>query len=167
MASSTNSIKFVSATGRVNNTPITHCIHCREKTPNPGFPFCGDCHILRSASQQPCCACKKTIIPRIPFTKLKRLFCSSCAQEHVAKKQEMQVKFAIPQQAQAHEEEGDTHESEYAKSEKQRLLQLFEGLSHLQIANIVYDMLEKKEQLIQETLNDNDLLKFQIETLSK
>jgi hypothetical protein len=160
MASSTNSIKFVTATGRVNNTPITQCIHCREKTPNPGFPFCGDCHVLRSASQQPCCACKKTMIARIPFTKLTRLYCSLCTQQHLAKKKENQVKIAIP--AAPH-----THESNYAKSEKERLVQLFEGLSHLQIANIVYDMLEQKEQFIQETLNENDLLKFQVEKLSE
>ncbi len=172
MASSTNSINFVSATGRVNNTPITQCIHCREKTPNPGFPFCGDCHALRSASQQPCSACKKTMIPRIPFTKLTRLFCSPCNQKYMANKKENQVKVAIlPSQLQsqthAARDEQEIPETEYAKSEKERLLQLFEGLSHLQIANIVYDMLEQKEQLIQETLNENDLLKFQVEKLSE
>ena len=153
-------VNFVSSVGRVNNTPITHCIHCREKTPNPGFPFCGDCHTLRSASQLPCCACKKTMISRIPFTKLTRLYCSPCTEKYIAKRE--QVKIAIPQSR-----EEKTIESEYADSEKKRLLEMFEGMSHLQIVNIVYDMLEQKEQFIQEILNDNDLLKFQVEKLSE
>jgi hypothetical protein len=160
-----SSVKFVSATGRVNNTPITQCIHCREKTPNPGFPFCNDCRSLVSATQQPCSACKKTMIERIPYTKLTRLFCSPCNEKHVAKKKENQVKIAIPETPVNHDD--SYHRNTYAEPEKQRLFEMFEGLSHLQIVNIVYDMLEQKEQFIQETLNDNDLLKAQLAHLSE
>jgi hypothetical protein len=157
-----SSVKFISTTttGRVNDTPITQCIHCRDKTPNPGFPFCNDCHVLRSAGQQPCCACKKTPISRIPFTKLTRMYCSICTEKYKATKEKGLI--AVPKTR-----EEKTMESKYAESEQKRLSQMFEGMSQLQIVNIVYDMLEAKEQFIQDILNDNDLLKFQIEKLSE
>ena len=159
-----SSVKFLSTTtittGRVNNTPITKCIHCRVKTPNIGFPFCNDCHSLRSASQQSCSKCNNTMILRIPFSKLTRVYCSPCTKEYKLKKQENQVKIAIPKTK-------TFNEITYVEPEKQRLYKLFEGLSQLEITNVVYDMLEKKEQFIQATLNENDLLKVQLEQLSK
>ena len=165
MASSVNIIS-TTTTGRVNNTPITKCIHCRDKTPNSGFPFCNDCYKLRSASQQACSKCNNTMISRIPYSKLVRMYCTMCTEEYKVKKQDKQVKIAIPA-SKPSKPSFEFHETTHAKEEKQRLLEMFEGMSHLQIVNIVYDMLEEKEQFIQATLNDNDLLKFQVETLSE
>ena len=158
-----STVKIEFSTGRVNNTPISKCIYCTEKAPNKGYPLCSDCYKLRSSSERPCFVCKKIMIPCVPYSKMKRLYCTTCSEEYKAKQKEKQVKFAIPEEKHSNE----LHETTYAKEEKQRLLQLFEGMSHLQIVNIVYDMLEEKEQFIQATLNENDLLKFQVETLSE
>ena len=164
-----STVKFEYCSGRVNNTPISKCIYCTEKAPNKGFPLCSDCFNLRSQSERPCCACKKTMVSCVPHSKMKRVYCMPCTDAYKAKQQEKQVKIEIPETTPVEItpveiiRDETFHETTYAQPEKQRLLQMFEGLSHLQIVNIVYDMLEQKEQFIQATLNENDLLKVQIE----
>jgi hypothetical protein len=192
-------IKFVSSIGRVNNTPISKCIYCQDKTPNAGFPYCSDCFKLRGANERPCCSCKKTMIACTPYSKMKRIYCTSCTEEYKVKQQTKQVKVEIPltkpcdscekvmvpylpenktysvfceecsNETEFYETEfyETTYETTYENTTKQHLLQMFEGLSHKEIVDIVYELLDKKEHIIQESLNEIDLLNHQLEELSK
>lgn len=158
-------IKFVNSTGRVNNTPIFKCIYCLDKPANVGYPYCPDCFKMRSATERPCCSCNKIMIPCIPYTTMKRVFCVECTEKNKINKQKKQVKIAIPKSKFV--EPVEPIEPDNSISAKQHLLQLFEGLSLEQIADIVCELLDKKEEIIQETLNENDMLKFQLDEMSK
>jgi hypothetical protein len=112
------------------------------------------------------------MVERDPHSKLTRKFCVPCTEQYLAKKEEQELCVELGtveqsmQTTQTTQTQAEPHESEYAKSEKKRLFEMFYSLTYGQIVDIVYNMLDQKEQFIQKTLNENDLLRFEIENFS-
>ncbi len=156
-----SSVKIISSVGLglVNNTPISKCIYCREKSPNAGFPYCSDCYKLRSANQRPCCSCKTTMIACIPYSKMNRVYCSICTKDYNSKNEKKQVHIDIPQ----------TLCTKKIKTEefKEYLRNTTEDLSNEEIVDVIHEILKMKEEQIKLLQKENQLLKLQVTELTK